>query len=167
MCKEEGIGLVIPLLGVSSLPYEPPKKKKWSFTCWHGLRNQPPRTCTSVVSYETQRSWNVSEGEQWSRDYSELQPYRSGVASTTSFVPGPPPQMYYLDRNSNVSMLKRAFLPTFAPFELGSVEEDLRPLVTDEEVLLLAKAGVHTVSDLISADRNTVLNMRGHEIPQV
>lgn len=114
------------------------------------------------------RSWNVSERGEWSEDYSEQQPYRSGVAGTGGFVTGPPPQThYYLDADSPVSMLKRAFLPKFAPFELGSVEAELRALVTDEEASMLTEAGVHTVSDLVSADKYTVLKLRGYDTTQV
>lgn len=115
------------------------------------------------------RSWDVSEsaGAQWAEDYSEEQPYRSATASTTGFVPGPPPQMYYLDGNSHVSLLRWAFLPTWAPFELGSVEAELRPLVTEEEALMLVEAGVNTIAELVSANKYTVLKLRGYDIPQV
>lgn len=115
------------------------------------------------------RSWDVSEtaGARWAEDYSEGQPYRSATASTTGFVPGPPPQMYYLDGNSHVSLLRRAFLPTWAPFELGSVEADLRPLVTEEETLMLVEAGVNTIAELVSADKYTILRLRGFDVPQV
>lgn len=74
--------------------------------------------------------------------------------------------MYYLDGNSHVSLLRRAFLPTWAPLELGSVEADLRPLVTDEEALMLVEAGVNTVAELVSADKYTILKLRGYDIPQ-
>lgn len=114
------------------------------------------------------RSWNVSERGEWSEDYSEQQPYRSGAVNTAGFVHGPPPHThYYLDADSPVSMLKRAFLPTFAPFELGSVEAELRALVTDEEASMLTEAGVYTVSDLVSADKYTVLKLRGYDTTQV
>lgn len=74
--------------------------------------------------------------------------------------------MHYLDGESSVSLLRRAFLPTFAPFELGSVEADLRSLVTDDEALMLTKAGVTTVSELVSADKYTILKLRGYDVPQ-
>lgn len=75
--------------------------------------------------------------------------------------------MYYLDGDSHVSMLRRAFLPTFAPFELESVPADLRSLVTDEEAEMLTQAGVNTVSQLVSANKYTILKLRGYDIPQV
>lgn len=117
----------------------------------------------------TDRSWDVSESTEaiWAEDYSEEQPYRTAAATTTGFVPGPPPQMYYLDGNSHVDLLRRAFLPTFAPVELGSVEVDRRPLVTDEEALMLIEAGVNTISELVSADKYTILKLRGFDVPQV
>lgn len=75
--------------------------------------------------------------------------------------------MFYFDGDSDVSLLRRAFLPTFAPFELGSVEADLRVLVTDEQALMLREAGVTTISDLASSDKYTVLKLRGYDVPQV
>lgn len=89
------------------------------------------------------------------------------MASTTGFVAGPPPQMYYLDGDSDVALLRRAFLPTFAPFELGSVEADLRKLMTDEEAAMLTRAGVNTIAELVSADKYTVLKLRGYDVLQV
>lgn len=89
------------------------------------------------------------------------------MASTTGFVDGPPPQMYYLDGDSHVSLLRRAFLPTFAPFELESVEADLRTLMTEEEVAMLTGAGVNTIAELVSADKYTILKLRGYDVPQV
>ncbi|CAM9616448.1 unnamed protein product, partial [Laminaria digitata] len=113
-------------------------------------------------------SWDPDGGGQWAEDYSPEQPYRSAVASTTGFIDGPPPQMYYLDGDSDVSLLKHAFLPTFAPFELGSVGADLRSLVTDEEAVMLTQgAGVETIAQLASADKYTILKLRGYDIPQV
>lgn len=75
--------------------------------------------------------------------------------------------MYYVDGDSHVDLLRKAFLPTWAPFELGSVEADLRPLVTDEEALMLVEAGVNTISELVAADKYTILKLRGYDIPQV
>lgn len=75
--------------------------------------------------------------------------------------------MYYLDGDSHVEMLRRAFLPTWAPFELGSVEAELRPLVTEEEALMLVEAGVNTVAELVAADKYTILELRGYDVPQV
>lgn len=100
-------------------------------------------------------------------DYSSQQPYRTAVASTTGFVPGPGPQVYYFDGDCPVAHLVHAFLPTFAPFELGSVMPDLRPLVTDEEADMLMEAGVNTIADLVAADKYTILKLRGYDIPQV
>ncbi|CBN77937.1 Probable 3\',5\'-cyclic phosphodiesterase pde-4 [Ectocarpus siliculosus] len=116
-------------------------------------------------------SWDVSEetsaGAAWAKDYSAEQPYRTATATTTGFVPGPPPQMFYVDGDSHVDLLRKAFLPTWAPFELGSVEADLRPLVTDEEALMLVEAGVNTISELVAADKYTILKLRGYDVPQV
>lgn len=124
---------------------------------------------TTAALSAARRSWDVSEsdGAAWAEDYSEGQPYRSATASTTGFVEGPPPQRYYLDGDSHVGLLRRAFLPTWAPFELGSVEADRRPLVTDEEALMLAEAGVNTITELVSADKYTILKLRGYDVPQV
>lgn len=63
--------------------------------------------------------------------------------------------------------MRNAFLPFFAPFELGAVEPDLRPLVTDEQALMLKEVGIHTVGDLAAIDKYTVLKLRGYDIPQV
>lgn len=89
------------------------------------------------------------------------------MESTTGFVPGPPPQLYYLDGDSDISLMRNAFLPTFAPFELGAVEADLRPLVSDEQAAMLAEAGIRTIADLVSADKYTILKLRGYDVPQV
>ena len=75
--------------------------------------------------------------------------------------------MYYLDGDSDVSLLKHAFLPTFAPYELGSIEADLRSLVTEEEAEMLTQVGVETIAQLASADKYTILKLRGYDIPQV
>lgn len=115
----------------------------------------------------TIRSWDLSEGGVWVEDYSPQQPYQSAVARTTGFVPGPGPQVHYLDGDSHVSLMNRAFLPTFAPSELGSVPPELRPLATAEEAEMLVQAGVDTISDLISADKYTILKLRGYDVPQV
>lgn len=124
------------------------------------------------VKYESvplslHRSWDLSAGGIWVQDYSPQQPYRSAVGGSTGFVPGPPPQMYYLDGHSPISRMRQAFLPTFAPFELGSVAAELRPLVTEEEVAMLVAAGVNTVAELVSADKYTILKLRGYDVPQV
>lgn len=89
------------------------------------------------------------------------------MASTTGFVSGPGPQVYYLDGDSPVSLLVHAYLPTFAPFELGSAMPDLRPLVTEEEAEMLAEVGVNTIADLVSADKYAILKLRGFDVPQV
>lgn len=126
-------------------------------------------THNNAHTNKTNRSWDVRElaGAEWAEDYSTEQPYRSAAAATTGFVPGPPPQMYYLDGDSHVSFLRRAFLPTWAPVELGSVEADRRPLVTDEEALMLIEAGVNTIAELVAADKYTILRLRGYDVPQV
>lgn len=112
-------------------------------------------------------SEETSAGAAWAKDYSAEQPYRTATATTTGFVPGPPPHMFYVDGDSHVDLLRKAFLPTWAPFELGSVEADLRPLVTDEEALMLVEAGVNTISELVAADKYTILKLRGYDVPQV
>lgn len=75
--------------------------------------------------------------------------------------------MYYMDADSPITLLRNALLPTFAPYELGSVEPELQPLMTEEEAAMLAEAGLNTIADLASADKYTILRLRGYDIPQV
>jgi hypothetical protein len=106
-----------------------------------------------------------SYAEGWAADYSPNMAYRTTAAGTTGFVYGNAPQAVYVDSNSPLSQLMRVWLPISAPPELGSIRLERKPYESLEKMEQLAAAGLKTVADLASADKYTILKLRGFSPP--
>ena len=104
--------------------------------------------------------------------------YKNIYGLTRRNVKGPPtPQQYYIDADSPLSRLEKIYLPGTMYSGKGTVDvtnggsihghaPTRKPIVTTEELEMMASRGIHTIRDLATADRNTILKLRGVDFPE-
>ena len=84
----------------------------------------------------------------------------------------PTPQQYYIDAGSPLHRLEKLYLPGTMYSGKGWIDiakghsihgfaPTRKPIVTAHELELMASLGIHTIRDLATADRNTILKLRG------
>ncbi|CAM9417418.1 unnamed protein product [Chrysoparadoxa australica] len=83
----------------------------------------------------------------WAQDYSDQQPYRSAIipekfGGRTGFIPGPPPQGFYVDGDSPIELLVRYKYPTLAPPERGSQPVERRLYAEERNMEEMRAVGI-------------------------
>jgi hypothetical protein len=104
----------------------------------------------------------------WRKDFTPQSKFRSaqgqeGLYKETS------PAIYYLTPDSNVSFLRKFWVPTPDNEDLRRQGKlpDIRKYLTPEKIAMLESVGLYTIRDLAEANKYLILKLRGFDFPQV
>jgi hypothetical protein len=112
-------------------------------------------------------SWRLDQpGENWRQDFTPEEIYGTGTGTTFHYGNDTSPSFYYVAPLSNVTSLRRFWIP-IKPRNINGERYQERPYLSAEEAATLNSVGIMTVQDLADAGLYTILKLRGYDIPQV
>ena len=133
-------------------------------------------------------TWGGRKGlaEPWREDYTVDAWYKYGDGGSDQRYQWGQPQYWYVTPYSDIDFLQRFTLPISLAVAdrnqlFGLYDEPLldggtwfrghpslrEPLLDAEQVQMLRRVGINTIHDLTTADKLTILRLRGYDFPQV
>lgn len=111
-------------------------------------------------------TWRIDKpGDYWRQDFTSDAYFGTGSGDNFHYANNSP-TVHYLKPDSDLSYLKRFWIPTKIDGVTGKREE-VRTYITDAEIETMNGVGLETIRDLADIDLYTLLKLRGFDYPQV
>lgn len=104
------------------------------------------------------------DNDFWREDFTSDAYYSTGSGNSLKYSTNSP-SVHYVHPNSDISYLKRFWVPSNPP-KTGSPYE-LRQYLSNETIAIIKSLGINTIYELANIDLYTLLKLRGYDFPQV
>ena len=124
------------------------------------------RDCSGNVLDEVW-SWRTDDANStWILDFTHEALYSTTYNGSFGYYTNSPLVNQYITPNSDVSLMQQYSVPSYPVFYPG-VPLQRRVYLSDEKIAMLRSVGINTIQQFASADKYTILKLRGFDIPQV
>ena len=110
--------------------------------------------------------WWIDRNYTWIMDFTPESLYSTVYDNRYGYFNNSPLVQQYVTPTSDVSLLQRYWVPSYPVFFPG-VPLQRRDYLTASDIGMLRSVGVNTIEQFATADKYTILKLRGFDIPQV